>query len=72
MEIVSIIVKGETGREYEIKALKEDGSLWCSCTAWRMQRNRSARERSCKHIDFLTRQAALHFTKVRERDAVDS
>lgn len=68
MEIISIKVRGETGREYEIKAAN-DKSLWCTCTAWRFQRDRPANERSCKHIEFLTRQAALHFAKVHDADA---
>ena len=63
MRITKLTIMGDSGREYEIGVAERDGSLWCSCPAWKNTRQRAANERLCKHLVFATRELAEHFSR---------
>lgn len=66
----TIQVQSSSGSSYDIK-IASDGSLWCSCPAWRVsyqQAGRTASDRTCKHITEITRLMAEHYARVNRID----
>ncbi len=49
MMLRSLTILGDSGEEYVIDTSNDDGSLYCSCRAFRFS---SASPRTCKHLKF--------------------
>lgn len=52
MEITKVIVKSDSGTEYEITAnTTKVGGAFCTCPAWRFAKGEGPK--TCKHIEFV-------------------